>query len=98
MEEELTLQEAQLTEETTLAMVEKERMRCKVALEATKASKRIAGLEAQKRINTEKQTLKESKETKKAMGSFAHIELRYYEESYPRLCSFEYVGFGTCSL
>ncbi|CAM8883786.1 unnamed protein product [Rhodiola kirilowii] len=53
LEEERKLEEARLAEEVALAIAEKERAKCKAAMDAADAHQRIAELEAQKRIMAE---------------------------------------------
>lgn len=77
MEEERRLEEARLAEEAALALAEKEKARCKAAIEAAEASKRIAQLEAQKRINAEMKVLKEAEEKNRALDALAHTDVRY---------------------
>ncbi|EXC12822.1 U-box domain-containing protein 35 [Morus notabilis] len=76
LEEEQRLEEAQLAEEAALALAEKEKAKCKVAIEAAEAAQRIAELEAQKRVQAEMKAQKEAEERKKALGSLSH-EIRY---------------------
>ncbi|XP_026658157.1 U-box domain-containing protein 35 isoform X1 [Phoenix dactylifera] len=77
MEEERRLEEAHMAEEAALALAEKEKARCKAAIEAAEASKRIAKLEAHKRINAEMKALKEAEEKKRALDALAHTDVRY---------------------
>ncbi|XP_008782816.2 U-box domain-containing protein 35-like [Phoenix dactylifera] len=77
MEEERRLEEARLAEGAALALAEKEKARCKAAIEAAEASKRIAELEAQKRINAEMKAFKEGEEKKRALDALAHTDVRY---------------------
>ncbi|CAA6662377.1 unnamed protein product [Spirodela intermedia] len=77
LEEEQRLQEARLAEEAALAIAEKEKAKCRVAMEAAEAAQRIAELEAQKRINAEMKALKEAEEKNKALDALAHSDLRY---------------------
>ncbi|KAJ0965557.1 hypothetical protein J5N97_026695 [Dioscorea zingiberensis] len=77
MEEEQKLEEARHAEESALALVEKERAKCKAAMEAAEASQRIAELEAQKRINAEMMALKEAEERKKNFDTPGHTDIRY---------------------
>lgn len=72
MQDEHKLEEARHAGEAALAMMEREKAKCKAAIEAAEASKRIAELEAQKRINAEKMVIKESEEKKRALQSLAH--------------------------
>ena len=81
MEEAQRLQEARLAEEAALALAEKEKAKCKAALEAAEAAQRIAELEAQKRINAEMKALQESEEKNRALDALAHSDLRYRKYS-----------------
>lgn len=64
-----------------MAIVEKERAKSKAAMEAAEAAKRIAELEAQKRINAEMKALKESEEKKKALSALQQSDVRYRKYS-----------------
>ncbi|KAF9617885.1 hypothetical protein IFM89_039104 [Coptis chinensis] len=77
MEEQQRLEEARLAEEAALSIAEKEKARCRAALEAAEAAKRIAELEAQKRINAEMKALKESQEKLKVLDALAQSDVRY---------------------
>ncbi|KAJ4957677.1 hypothetical protein NE237_024788 [Protea cynaroides] len=77
IEEEHKFEEARMAEEAALAIAEKEKAKCKAAIEAAEASQRIAELEAQKRMNAEMKALKESQEKKKVLASLAHSDVRY---------------------
>ncbi|KAJ4839945.1 hypothetical protein Tsubulata_040977 [Turnera subulata] len=77
-EEKRRLEEARLAEEAAMALVEKERAKCKAALEAAEAAQRIAELEAKKRVNAEMRIQKEADERKKATQSISGgRDLRY---------------------
>lgn len=76
MEDVQRLEEARLAQEAALALVEKEKAKCKAAIEAAAAAERIAELEAQKRRNVEMKVLKESEEKKKALGKGSY-DVRY---------------------
>ena len=76
-EEERRIEEARLAEEAALAMVEQEKAKSRAAMEAAEASKRIAELEAQKRINAEIKAFKEAEEKKKALDALANNDVRY---------------------
>lgn len=76
LEEERRLEEAQHAEEAALSIAEKERIKCKAAMEAAEASKRIAELEAQRRVNAEMTAFKESDDTK-GMHHWEQHDLRY---------------------
>ncbi|CAN6721301.1 unnamed protein product [Malus baccata var. baccata] len=81
LEEERRLEEARLAEETAMAIVEKERAKSRAAIEAAEAAKRIAELEAQKRINAEMKALKEHEEKKKALSALQQSDVRYRKYS-----------------
>ncbi|GFY97303.1 kinase with adenine nucleotide alpha hydrolases-like domain-containing protein [Actinidia rufa] len=62
LEEERRLEEAQLTEEAALAIVEEEKAKYREAVEAAEAAQKIAEREAQRRINAEMKILREAEE------------------------------------
>lgn len=68
-----------MSEETALAIAEKERAKCKVAMEAADASRKIAELEAQKRVSAEMKSYTESDQHKKKTGGdgMLHSSVRY---------------------
>ncbi|KAL6286096.1 hypothetical protein ACE6H2_010486 [Prunus campanulata] len=72
LEDEQRLEAARHAEEAALALVEREKAKCKAAIEAAEASHRIAELEAQKRRAAERKAFKESEEKKKALQSRAY--------------------------
>jgi len=80
-QDEQKLEEARLAGEAAVAMMEREKAKARAAMEAAEASKRIAELESQKRINAEKMAIKESEEKKKALDSLAHGDIRYRKYS-----------------
>ncbi|KAL1552618.1 U-box domain-containing protein 35-like isoform X2 [Salvia divinorum] len=67
LEEQRRLEEARITEETALALAEKEKAKSKAALEHAEAAQRIAELESQKRITAEMKALKETEEKGRAI-------------------------------
>ncbi|KAL3825533.1 hypothetical protein ACJIZ3_021562 [Penstemon smallii] len=77
VEEQQRLEEARLAEETALAIAEREKERCKAAIERADAAQRIAELEAQKRLNAEMKAVHEAEEKKKVMNKLAHNDVRY---------------------
>lgn len=81
MEEQQRLEEARLSEEAALAIAEKEKAKCRMAIEAAEAAQRLAELEAQKRINAEMKALREAEERKKVMDTLAHQDIRYRKYS-----------------
>ncbi|WVZ82185.1 hypothetical protein U9M48_029474 [Paspalum notatum var. saurae] len=68
MEEEQRTQDTRITEDSAMAMIEREKARAKAAMEAAEAAQRIAELEVQKRISAEKKLLKEADDRKNRGG------------------------------
>ncbi|XP_044471959.1 U-box domain-containing protein 35-like [Mangifera indica] len=81
MEEERRLEEVRLAGEAAIAMAERERAKSKAALEAAEAARRIAELEAQKRISTEMKAQKQIEEKKRALNALALTDTRYRKYS-----------------
>lgn len=77
LEEQRKLEEARVAEEAALALAEKEKAKCRAAMEAAEASRKIAELEAQKRINAEMKALTESEQRKKTGDTFSQGGVRY---------------------
>ncbi|KAL9255767.1 U-box domain-containing protein [Drosera capensis] len=77
MEEDQRVEDARSAEEAMLMIVEKEKAKCKVAIEAAEAAQKIAEMEARKRLNAEKKAKKESEEKKKALIALTHNDVRY---------------------
>ncbi|GAB2215750.1 hypothetical protein Droror1_Dr00020148 [Drosera rotundifolia] len=77
MEEDQRVEDACSVEEAALMIVEKEKVKCKAAIEAAEAAQKIAEMEAQKRLNAEKKAKKESEEKKKALIALTHNDVRY---------------------
>ncbi|MCD9641078.1 hypothetical protein HAX54_026912 [Datura stramonium] len=77
VEEEQKLEEARLAEEAALAVAEKEKAKCRAALEAAEEAQRIAEREAQRRISAERKALKEAEEKKKVLDALAQSDCRY---------------------
>ncbi|WCJ37178.1 Protein kinase protein with adenine nucleotide alpha hydrolases-like domain [Euphorbia peplus] len=76
-EEERRMEEAKVSEEAALSAMEKEKARCQAAVEAAEAAKKLAELEAQKRLTIELKALKEQEEMKKMMDALAQQDIRY---------------------
>ncbi|XP_050379702.1 U-box domain-containing protein 35-like [Argentina anserina] len=76
MEEGQRLEDLRVAEEATLALVEREKVRCKAAVEAAAASQRLVELEAQKRRNAELKARNEFKERKESYGARSY-DVRY---------------------
>lgn len=81
VEEQQRLEDARLAEEAALAIAEKEKEKCRAAIEKAEAAQRIAELEAQKRINAEMKALKEAEEKKKVLDKLAQSDARYRKYS-----------------
>jgi len=80
MEEEQKTNDSRITEDSAMAMIEREKARAKAAMEAAEASQRIAEMEVQKRITAEKKLLKEAEERKSrgaGGGLSSHEVVRY---------------------
>ncbi|XP_045822709.1 U-box domain-containing protein 35 [Trifolium pratense] len=79
LDEQRKMEDARFSEETALAIAEKEKAKSKVAMEAAEASRKIAELEAQKRANAEMKSQADSDQRKKIGGgdSFLHGPARY---------------------
>ncbi|KAG2722413.1 hypothetical protein I3760_02G127600 [Carya illinoinensis] len=77
LEKERKLEEARLSEEAALAIAEKERARCRAAMEAAEAAKRIAELESQRRANAEIKALREADKIRKVLDNLAQSDLKY---------------------
>ncbi|KAK4754942.1 hypothetical protein SAY87_008699 [Trapa incisa] len=69
MQEEQKLEEARMGEGAALELVEREKAKCRAAMEAAEAAQRIAEREALKRINAEKKALKEAEQRRKITNS-----------------------------
>lgn len=73
LDEERKLEEARLAREVALSIAEKERVKCRAAIEQAEKAQRIAELEAQRRINMEMRARREADEMRKALGGM-HME------------------------
>ncbi|KAL6575293.1 hypothetical protein OROMI_012578 [Orobanche minor] len=81
VEEQQRLEEARLAEEAALAIAEKEKEKCRAAIEKAEEAQRLAELEAQKRISAEMKALKEAEEKKKVLDKLAQSDVRYRKYS-----------------
>jgi len=77
IEEERKLEEARLAEEAALAIAEKEKARCRAAMETAEASKKIAQVETHRRATVEVKALKEAEEMRKLLDNLAQTDVRY---------------------
>ncbi|KAL2950929.1 hypothetical protein AAZX31_19G018600 [Glycine max] len=76
LEEEKKIQEARLDQEAPMAIAEKEKARCRAAMETAEASKKIAE-ETQRRAGAEVKALKEVEEMRKLLDNLALTDVRY---------------------
>ncbi|KHN31852.1 U-box domain-containing protein 35 [Glycine soja] len=77
LEEEKKIQEARLAQEAAMAIAEKEKARCRVAMETAEASKKIAEVETHRRAGVEVKALKEAEEKRKLLDNLALTDVRY---------------------
>ncbi|KAK7270591.1 hypothetical protein RJT34_25878 [Clitoria ternatea] len=77
VEEEKKLHEVQLAQEASLAIAEKEKARCRAAIETAEAAKKIAAVESHKRASVEVKALKEAEEMRKLLDNLAETDVRY---------------------
>ncbi|KAK4356052.1 hypothetical protein RND71_025023 [Anisodus tanguticus] len=77
VEEEKRLEEARLAEEAAKIAAEKERDKCKVAMETAEAAQRLAELEAKRRVDVEMQAHKEAEEKEKTLMNLGQGDFRY---------------------
>nr|DAD44358.1 TPA_asm: hypothetical protein HUJ06_002588 [Nelumbo nucifera] len=77
MEESRKLEEARQAEEAALAIAEKEKARCKAAIEAAEAAQRLAEMEANKRKNAEIKAMRELEEKVRVLDALASNDFRY---------------------
>ncbi|KAF6152316.1 hypothetical protein GIB67_005970 [Kingdonia uniflora] len=81
MEEARKFEEARLSEEAALQIAEMEKAKCRAAMEAADAAKRLAELEGQKRRNAELKAKREAAEKKRALDVLANNDVRYRKYS-----------------
>lgn len=77
MEEARRFEEARLAEEAALAIAEMEKVKCKAAIEAAEAARRIAEMEANRRKNAEMKAKHEVEERKRALSTLQNHDVRY---------------------
>ncbi|KAK7325349.1 hypothetical protein VNO77_29511 [Canavalia gladiata] len=77
IEEEKKLEEAHLAEEAALAIAEKEKARCRAAMETAEAAKKIAQVESHRRASAEVKVLKEAEDMRKLLDNLAQTDVRY---------------------
>ncbi|GMI92603.1 hypothetical protein like AT5G26150 [Hibiscus trionum] len=81
MEEARKFEEAKLAGEAALAMAEKEKAKCKAALEAAEAARRVAEMEAHRRRQAELKAKKEADQKTRALNVLANNDVRYRKYS-----------------
>ncbi|KAE8714035.1 peptidyl-prolyl cis-trans isomerase CWC27-like protein [Hibiscus syriacus] len=77
MEEARKFEEAKQAGEAALAMVEKEKAKCKAAMEAAEAARKLAEMEAHRRRQAELKAKKEADEKTRALNVLAKNDVRY---------------------
>ncbi|KAK8547352.1 hypothetical protein V6N13_098064 [Hibiscus sabdariffa] len=77
MEEARKFEEAKQAEEAALAMAEKEKAKCKAALEAAEAARKLAEMEAHRRRQAELKAKKEADQKTRALNVLAKNDVRY---------------------
>lgn len=77
MEEARRFKEVRMAEEAALAMAEKEKEKCREAIEKAEAAQRVAEMEAQKRKQAELKARREAEEKRRALDALAHNDVRY---------------------
>ncbi|XP_056690847.1 U-box domain-containing protein 35 isoform X2 [Spinacia oleracea] len=80
IEEERRIEDIQDSDESTRKTMKKEKAKSKATIEAAEANRRLAELEAQKRVSAEMKALKEVEEKNKDVGSIAK-SVRYRKYS-----------------
>ncbi|XP_047961728.1 U-box domain-containing protein 52-like [Salvia hispanica] len=65
------------SQETAMAMVEREKLKCQAAVELAQTAQRIAELESVKRKSAEQKFRVEAEEKEKAIHALAHTEVQY---------------------
>ncbi|XP_050212132.1 U-box domain-containing protein 35-like isoform X2 [Mercurialis annua] len=76
LEEQHRFEEARIAEEAALALIEKEKAKCRVAIEAAQQAQRLAEMEAQRRMGIEIKSISESEESRRR-ESWSPNDLRY---------------------
>ncbi|KAK8550402.1 hypothetical protein V6N12_039113 [Hibiscus sabdariffa] len=77
MEEARKFEEAKQAGEAALAMAEKEKAKCKAALEAAEAARKLAEMEAHRRRQAELKAKKEADQKTRALNVLAKNDVRY---------------------
>ncbi|KAL2534044.1 Protein kinase protein with adenine nucleotide alpha hydrolase-like domain [Abeliophyllum distichum] len=80
-EEARKLEEVEHSQEAALAIVEREKQKCKAAVEAAHKAQQMAEMESERRKRAELKFKFESQEKQKAMEALSRIEVRYRKYS-----------------
>ncbi|XP_031384517.1 U-box domain-containing protein 52-like [Punica granatum] len=78
LEEERILEESRLAQEAAESIAEKERAKCRAAIETAEASRRIAELEAERRVKAEMKAMRDVEEMKKMLERLNDMRYRKY--------------------
>jgi len=70
-------EQARLTEESALAIVETEKAKCRAAMEAAEAAQKLAEEEAQKRRSAEMKAKREAEEKNQVLSALSQNDTRY---------------------
>ncbi|CAA0818718.1 Protein kinase protein with adenine nucleotide alpha hydrolases-like domain [Striga hermonthica] len=81
VEEQQKLEEARMAEEAALLIAEKEKEKCRIAIEKAAEAQRLAELEARKRISAEMKAVKEAEEKRRVLDRLANNDVRYRKYS-----------------
>ncbi|CAM8895185.1 unnamed protein product [Rhodiola kirilowii] len=81
MEEARRFRDARVSEESALAIVEREKAKCKAAIEAAEAAQRLAEMEGQRRRYAEMKARREAEEKNRALNVLAKNDVRYRKYS-----------------
>lgn len=76
VDEERRLEDARTAEEAARVTAEREKAKCRTALESAEAAQKIAELESQKRVQAEKKAIQDSDD--KEVGLIAQLRYRRY--------------------
>lgn len=77
MEELRLFEQARLTEESALAIVEMEKAKCRAAMEAAEAAQKLAEEEARKRRSAEMKAKREAEEKNRVLSALSQNDTRY---------------------
>ncbi|KFK42273.1 hypothetical protein AALP_AA2G234500 [Arabis alpina] len=93
-EEERRLEEAKSSEEAAMSIVEKERAKARAAMEAAEAAKRLAEVEAKRRLTAEMKNYKESDSFSRGFVRYRKYTVEEIEEATSNFAESQKVGEG----